>query len=82
MKQNISATFGDLVKNSHLIYKNSVAHSKYNVQVGHCSQSMGAAQVTEELQKLLPDDTPITTPGCDGSCFNAPQVTLIDHGGI
>ena len=82
MKQNISDSYNDLVKTSHLIYQKSVATSKYNVQVGHCSQSMGAAQVTEELQRLLPDENPIITSGCDGSCFNSPQVTLIDHSGI
>ena len=82
MKQNISGTYADLVKQSHLIRQNSVAASKYNIQVGHCSKSVGAVAVTEEFQRLLPDEISVTTSGCDGSCFNSPQVTLMDHSGI
>ena len=82
MKQNISGTYADLVKQSHLIRQNSVAASKYNIQVGHCSKSVGADVVTEEFQRLLPDEISVTTSGCDGSCFNSPQVTLMDHSGI
>ena len=44
------------------------------VQVGHCSQAAGAAEVCEALAGSLPEQAYLVTSGCDGACFNAPQV--------
>ncbi|MCH9009527.1 MAG: hypothetical protein IIC21_02740 [Chloroflexi bacterium] len=44
------------------------------VQVSHCSMSVGASEVAEALAAALPDDAVMITAGCDGACFDAPQV--------
>ena len=46
------------------------------VQVSHCSQSVGAAEVARAVADALPDDAYLVTTGCDGACFAAPQVTV------
>ena len=46
------------------------------VQVGHCSQSVGAAEVAEALADLLPQSAYLVVAGCDGACFAAPQVVV------
>ena len=52
------------------------------VQVGHCSQSVGAAAVAGALKDSLPEDAYMVVAGCDGACFAAPQVLLTDPAGI
>ena len=46
------------------------------VQVSHCSISVGAGKVAEALTVALPDDASMVTAGCDGACFDAPQVLV------
>ena len=46
------------------------------VQIGHCSQAIGAAEVAYELEKALPDDAYLVTAGCDGACFAAPKFSV------
>ena len=52
------------------------------VQVGHCSQSIGASEVADALKESLPDDAYMVIAGCDGACFAAPQVLLTDPAGV
>ena len=51
------------------------------VQVGHCSLSVGAAQVASALKKSLPKSAYLVVTGCDGACFDAPKVTVTDPSG-
>jgi len=48
------------------------------VQVGHCSQSVGAARVAEELRGAIDgrSNVYLVEAGCDGACFAAPQVII------
>ena len=46
------------------------------VQVGHCSQAVGASDVADAVAEALPDDAYIVTAGCDGACFAAPKVAV------
>ena len=46
------------------------------VQVGHCSRSVGAAEVAEALAGSLPENAYVVVAGCDGACFDAPQVVV------
>ena len=48
------------------------------VQVGHCSQALGANAVAEALRKALKDrpEAQLVLAGCDGACFAAPQVIV------
>ena len=46
------------------------------VQVGHCSQSVGAGEVAEVLADALPDSAYLVIAGCDGACFDGPQVMV------
>jgi len=53
------------------------------VQVGHCSQSVGATQVAEALRSALSRNTSVSLiiAGCDGACFAAPQVLVTNPSG-
>ena len=46
------------------------------VQVGHCSESVGAASVATTLEASIPGSAYLTVTGCDGACFAAPQVIV------
>ena len=46
------------------------------VQLGHCSQSVGAASVATTLAVALPKDAYLVIAGCDGACFAGTQVTV------
>ena len=46
------------------------------VQVGHCSQSVGAASVAATLAASLPEDAYQVVAGCDGACFAGTQVAV------
>lgn len=46
------------------------------VQVGHCSASVGAAQVAEALSAHAPAATYVVEAGCDGACHDAPTVVV------
>ena len=50
--------------------------TRITVQVGHCSQSVGAGEVAAALADSLPDSAYLTVAGCDGACFEAPKVTV------
>ena len=47
------------------------------VQVGHCSQAVGAKQVADMLKILESNDAYLVVAGCDGACFLAPQVLVV-----
>ncbi len=55
--------------------------SRVAVQVGHCSQSVGAADVAASVETILPDDAYLVVTGCDGACFQAPKVTVATSAG-
>ena len=46
------------------------------VQVGHCSQAIGALDVLDALRHVLPDNDYLVTAGCDGACYAAPRVCI------
>ncbi len=59
------------------------------VQVGHCSRAVGAEEVALSLQDALIDSPhkggfgiDLAIAGCDGACFNAPQVIITDPTGV
>ncbi len=52
------------------------------VQVGHCSRSVGAQEVASALSNALPQTAYLVETGCDGACFNAPQVLVTDPSGL
>ena len=54
------------------------ASTRVVVQVGHCSQAVGATQVAEALQAELSgySSVELVIAGCDGACFAAPQVIV------
>jgi NADH-quinone oxidoreductase subunit F len=53
------------------------------VQVGHCSQAVGAAEVAQALKTALADHPNVypVIAGCDGACFAAPQVVVTPPSG-
>ena len=53
------------------------------VQVGHCSRAVGAEDVAMSLATALAGraDVELAIAGCDGACFNAPQVLVTPPGG-
>ena len=52
--------------------------TRVTVQVGHCSQSVGATEVAEALASSLPSSSYLVIAGCDGACFDAPKVMVTD----
>ena len=52
------------------------------VQVGHCSGAVGAHEVVESLADTFSTrpDLELVIAGCDGACFNAPQVLVTPPG--
>ena len=55
--------------------------TRVTVQVGHCSRSVGADRVLAALKASLPENAYLVVAGCDGACFQAPQVVIIDPSG-
>ncbi len=55
--------------------------ARVTVQVGHCSRSVGAVRVADKLAASLPDTAYLAIAGCDGACFDAPQVLVTDLSG-
>ena len=51
------------------------------LQIGHCSQAVGATEVADALAESLPENAYLVTAGCDGACFDAPQVVATDPSG-
>ena len=51
------------------------------VQVGHCSQAVGASEVSAAFEAALPDSSHLVSAGCDGACFAAPQVLVTTDDG-
>ena len=53
------------------------------VQVGHCSQALGADDVADALGDALSQrsDAYLVVAGCDGACFAGPQVILTASSG-
>ena len=52
------------------------------VQVGHCSQAVGAGEVAEAFKAELPDSAYLVVAGCDGACFAGPQVVVTTTDGV
>ena len=46
------------------------------VQVGQCSQAVGADDVVDAVRETLPEDAYLVTAGCDGACFAAPKLSV------
>ena len=46
------------------------------VQVGHCSQAVGAGDLADALARLLGDAVHLVRTGCDGACHDAPQIVV------
>ncbi len=46
------------------------------VQVGHCSQAVGAAEVAEAVRTAAPEDYGVAIAGCDGACSDAPRIAV------
>ena len=57
--------------------------SRVLVQVGHCSQAVGAGDVAEAMRLALEgrSDSYLAIGGCDGACFAAPQVIVTGPAG-
>ncbi|MCI0439197.1 MAG: (2Fe-2S) ferredoxin domain-containing protein, partial [Chloroflexi bacterium] len=51
------------------------------VQAAHCSQSVGADEVAAALSKSLPGNAYLVIAGCDGACFDGPQVIVTEPSG-
>ena len=58
--------------------REQASQTRVTVQVGQCSQAVGAAAVADRLAAALAgrDDVRLVTAGCDGACFAAPQVMV------
>jgi NADH:ubiquinone oxidoreductase subunit F (NADH-binding) len=73
-------TYSQLQQAAHA---SAAATTRVIVQVGHCSQSVGAAQVADALRSALSGHSNVSLiiAGCDGACFAAPQVLVTNPSG-
>ncbi|MDE2780217.1 MAG: SLBB domain-containing protein [Chloroflexota bacterium] len=57
--------------------------TRVTVQVGQCSQAVGADAVADAMREALAcrDDCYLVVSGCDGACFAAPQVVVQESRG-
>ena len=55
--------------------------TRFVVQIGHCSQAVGARDVAAALSAALPPDAYMVVAGCDGACFAAPKIVAADAAG-
>ena len=46
------------------------------IQVGHCSASVGAAELAGALRAASPSGVDLVVAGCDGACHDAPKLTI------
>ena len=46
------------------------------VQVGQCSQAVGANDVVDAVRDSLTDSAYLVTAGCDGACFAGPKLSV------
>ena len=46
------------------------------IQVGHCSASVGAAELADALGAASPSGVDLVVAGCDGACHDAPRLTI------
>ena len=51
------------------------------VQVGHCSQAVGASEVVDVVRSSAPGDCSVAIAGCDGACSDAPRVSVTGEDG-
>ncbi|MDA1347575.1 MAG: SLBB domain-containing protein [Chloroflexi bacterium] len=79
MTANTAATAYDALAQA--ANKRSSTQTRFIVQVGHCSQSVGAHSIAEEIERLLPNESVLVIAGCDGACFDAPQVIVRNPSG-
>ena len=78
----VAAAFDELAGSSGRRRDSAVSgKTRFTVQVGHCSRSVGAADVAEALAESLPEGAYLAIAGCDGACFDAPKVVVIDSSG-
>ena len=79
----VSDAFEGLKRSAHQRWDSAFGgKTRVVVQTGHCSQSVGAGRVAEVLAESLPENAYLVVAGCDGACFDAPQVIAIDPGGV
>ena len=50
--------------------------TRITIQVGHCSQSIGATQIFFGAAEALPANSYLTIAGCNGACYDGPQVLV------
>ena len=72
-ESRVPAAF-DALANTARRHEASRAKARFTIQFGHCSQSVSVTEVVEEMKRLLPARSDLVIAGCDGACFNAPQV--------
>ena len=56
--------------------KARVGKTRIVVQVGHCSEAVGAGDVVQAVSERISDDAYFVIAGCDGACFGAPKVSV------
>ena len=77
-----SSTFDKLKQSAHQSWQDGHSgKTRVVVQVGHCSQAVGASEVADALADSLPQNAYLVIAGCDGACFDAPQVVVTDPSG-
>ncbi len=76
MTDTISDALNSIRESAVEIQKARIDKTRVVVQVGHCSQAVGAVNLVEAVAHALPENAYLTTAGCDGACFAAPKMSV------
>ena len=77
---NMNRAAVNLKKIIHSAEEAQSGKSKIFVQISHCSVSVGASSLYQELKQKLSDGVEVVVSGCDGACFAAPRSILKVNG--
>ena len=81
-RDNIHSTMDDLFASATERFESRLAgKTRVIAHVGHCSLAAGASKVTDVLRKQIGEDAALVVAGCDGACFAAPSIEVVDEDG-
>ena len=79
---SVQRRMNGLVRSATERFDNRVSgRTRVVAHVGHCSLSAGVEGIVEALRQQVDNDTSLIVAGCDGVCFAAPSVEVIQPDG-
>ena len=78
----IKSTMDDLVSSAAQRFDSRIAgKTRVIAHIGHCSLAAGGDKVADTLREQIGEDEALIVAGCDGACFAAPSLVVVDADG-